>query len=900
MTIKHISKLVSLTLAVIIIGFAVAVSWSLKHLNQAFASVEFFGQQKDKIFTQVSQPIFNYLLTGEATILGNVEQTLNQIKTEVEGRANLSASLQAPFIGLIDDLQQNTMPELTAAGKLADPQALLINNERQLSQQLQKLLSYVKEAQSAPQPKKQLYLKVVGDSQAALINLARARQSFFTSRQQMSPDNINRPLQELIALAGELKKLPLLGVMKQKQAVSDVLSFNEETASTPPEDKAIEPISEIPSLLQHYSKDMELALRITQDKITGQAKVNQQLGNLQQRLLALEAELTSEYQHYEHLMFIIMAVCSLLIISAVLICIVGGARILRRVSDLESTMSNIAQTSDLSLRVEAVHHDEIGSMARSFNSMVEKLQETSKLVRQKINDIQTMLQYMPQGLLSFDDRNKVKPEYSAYLEKILETDQIAGNDLINLVFANSNLGSDAISQISAISGACVGEDAMNFEFNQHLLVNEIEKEMPGGLKKVLDLNWAPVVNENEVVEQILLCVRDVTELRKLSAEAEGQKRELEIIGEILGVSQEKFHDFITSSITYIDEIENTIRANPDGSEDAINAMFRNMHTIKGNARTYGLTNLTNQVHDTESMYDELRQPNSAIAWDQTRLLDDLAEVRQLVEYYAKTNEVSLGRKGPGRRGSVEKYLMVDNKQIQETIKLLEKVSHSNIHDLIEAKNIVHRTLRLLGTEPLDISIAPMVESLPALAQSLGKEAPKVSVNNGKLLLKTQSVGVIKDIFTHLFRNCVDHGLEMPADRLANGKPAQGRIDVAIEMENDQLKISIKDDGCGLALNKIRQRALNNGLLQETESLNDEKTAALIFLPGFSTADKLTDISGRGVGMDAVLGFARKEGGTVKINFLDNKEGADSRAFETAVYLPASYAVFIEEPAMEAA
>lgn len=900
MTIKYISKLVSLTLAVIIIGFAVAVSWSLNHLNQAFASVEFFGQQKDKIFTHVSQPILNYLLTGEATIIGDVERTLNQIKTEVEGRDNLSVSLQAPFVALIDDLQQNTMPELTAAGKLADPQALLINNEKQLSQHLQKLLSYVKEAHKAPQAKQQLYLKLVGESQAALINLARARQSFFTSRKQMSPDNINRPLQELITLAGELKKLPLLGVMKQESAASDVLSFTEKTESKQPEDKAIEPISEIPSLLQHYSKDMELALRISQDKITGQTKVNQQLSNLQQKLLTLESELTSEYQHYEHLMFIVMAACSLLIISAVLISIFGGARILRRVSGLEAIMSKIASTSDLSLRAEALHHDEIGSMARSFNSMVEQLQEASKLVKQKINDIQTMLQYMPQGLLSFDDQNTIKPEYSAYLEKILETDQIAGNDLIKLVFANSNLGSDAISQISAISGACVGEDAMNFEFNQHLLVNEIEKEMQGGLKKVLDLNWAPVVNENDVVDQILLCVRDVTELRKLSAEAEGQKRELEIIGEILGVSQEKFHDFITSSITYIDEVENTIRANPDGSEDAINAMFRNVHTIKGNARTYGLTNLTNQVHDTESMYDELRQPNSTIAWDQTRLLDDLAQMRQLVEHYAKTNEVSLGRKGPGRRGNVEKYLMVDTKQIQETIKLLEKVSHSNIHDLIEAKNIVHRTLRLLGTEPLDISIAPMVESLPGLAQSLGKEAPEVSVNNGKLLLKTQSVGVIKDIFTHLFRNCVDHGLETTADRVANGKPAQGHIDVAIEMEDDQLKISIKDDGCGLALNKIRQRALNNGLLQDTESLNDEKTAALIFLPGFSTADKLTDISGRGVGMDAVLGFARKEGGNVKINFLDNKEGSDHRAFETAVYLPANYAVFIEERTMVAA
>jgi two-component system, chemotaxis family, sensor kinase CheA len=900
MTIKHISKLVSLTLAVIIIGFAVAVSWSLNHLNQAFASVEFFGQQKDKIFTRVSQPMLNYLLTGEATIIGDVERTLDQIKTEVEGRANLSASLQAPFIGLIDDLQKNTMPELTAAGKLADPQALLINNEKQLAQHLQKLLSYVKEAQNAPQPKKQLYLKLVGDSQAVLINLARARQSFFSSRKQVSPDNINRPLQELVALAGEFKKLPLLGVMKQQSAASDVLSFDEKTETKHPEDKAIEPISEIPPLLQHYSKDMELALRITQDKITGQAKVNQQLNTLQQKLLELEAELTSEYQHYERLMFIIMAACSLLIASAVLICIVGGARILRRVSGLEAIMSKIAHTSDLSLRAEALHNDEIGSMARSFNSMVEQLQEASKLVRQKINDIQAMLQNMPQGLLSVDDQNKIKPEYSAYLEKILETDRIAGDDFIKLFFDNSNLGSDAISQISAVSGACVGEDAMNFEFNQHLLVNEIEKEMPSGLRKILDLNWAPVINENDVVEQILLCVRDVTELRKLSAESAEQKRELEIIGEILGVNQKKFHQFITSTMTYLVEIENIIRANPNGGLDAVNAMFRNMHTIKGNARTYGLLNLTNQVHDAESAYQELRQPNSVIAWDQTRLLEDLEQVRHLVEHYAKTNEVSLGRKGPGRKGNSEKYLMVDIKQIQEAIRLLEKVSHANIHDLIEAKNVVHRTLRLLGTEPLNTVCASIVKSLPELAESLGKPEPDISINNGKLRLKTQSVGAIKDIFTHLFRNCVDHGLELPAERLANGKPAQGRIDVAIEMDDDKLKIAIKDDGRGLALSKIRKKALDNGLIQGDENLDDEKIAALIFLPGFSTADKLTDISGRGVGMDAVLGFARKEDGHVKINFLDNKEGSDYRAFETVVYLPANYAVSTEEESLMAA
>jgi len=82
--------------------------------------------------------------------------------------------------------------------------------------------------------------------------------------------------------------------------------------------------------------------------------------------------------------------------------------------------------------------------------------------------------------------------------------------------------------------------------------------------------------------------------------------------------------------------------------------------------------------------------------------------------------------------------------------------------------------------------------------------------------------------------------------------------------------------------------LDNGLIQENESLNDEKAAALIFLPDFSTANKLTDISGRGVGMDTVVAL-QKRGGYVKINFLDNKRFC-SRAFETVVYLPSHYAV----------
>ena len=182
------------------------------------------------------------------------------------------------------------------------------------------------------------------------------------------------------------------------------------------------------------------------------------------------------------------------------------------------------------------------------------------------DSIQTMLQNIPQGILTIVDGNKIHPEYSAYLETVFETKDIVGRDIMDFVFADTNLGADALAQMEAIGGACIGEDLMNFEFNQHLMVGEIEKRMPDGRVKVLDLSWSPIVDENDMIVRLMLCVRDVTELRQLAAEANEQKRELEIIGEILAVSQDKFHDFIVSSLKFIDENELIIRHSSDTGE----------------------------------------------------------------------------------------------------------------------------------------------------------------------------------------------------------------------------------------------------------------------------------------------------------------------------------------------
>ncbi len=580
------------------------------------------------------------------------------------------------------------------------------------------------------------------------------------------------------------------------------------------------------------------------------------------------------------------------LITVVVLSVIGIVlyrRIVRPISQMQETMSEIASSQDFTQQVPVERMDEIGRSIVAFNMMIDKIQEGSALLKQKTTDIQTMLQNMPQGILTVIDGNKVHPEYSAYLETIFETKDIVGRDLMDIVFADTNLGADVLSQIEAVAGACIGEDVMNFEFNQHLMVGEIEKTMPDGGVKILDLSWSPITDDANTIVRVMLCVRDVTELRKLAAEANKQKRELEIIGEILSVSHEKFHEFITTAIKFIDENESLIRDNPECNAGTINQLFRNMHTIKGNARTYGLLNLTNIVHEAEQSYDELRKPKSAIAWDQAMLMEELLAVRDAVEHYARINEVSLGRKGPGRRSGVEHFLMVDKKKIKETLHLLENVNAGNIHELVAARDAVSKTLRLLGTERIIETLEGVFNSLPSLAKELHKVPPIINIEDNGYVVRTEASGLIKNVFMHLVRNSIDHGLETPEERLALNKPAAGQIKLKLSVEGGMLQIKLRDDGRGLALARIAKVAAEKELISTQERPSDEEIANLIFRPGFSTAEKTTEVSGRGVGMDAVQDFVKREKGKIEIRFTDDSAGADFRQFETVVCLPESFA-----------
>jgi two-component system chemotaxis sensor kinase CheA len=153
-----------------------------------------------------------------------------------------------------------------------------------------------------------------------------------------------------------------------------------------------------------------------------------------------------------------------------------------------------------------------------------------------------------------------------------------------------------------------------------------------------------------------------------------------------------------------------------------------------------------------------------------------------------------------------------------------------------------------------------------LAGALGKEVELVIQGEDTELDKTVAEQIV-DPLVHLLRNSLDHGIELPTTRVERGKPARGTVRVEARQEGDNIVIEIEDDGAGMDHNRIAKKALEKGIISQEQlsAMSPREILDLIFLPGFSLAEKVSDVSGRGVGMDVVRSNMKKLNGAVEID-----------------------------------
>ena len=178
-------------------------------------------------------------------------------------------------------------------------------------------------------------------------------------------------------------------------------------------------------------------------------------------------------------------------------------------------------------------------------------------------------------------------------------------------------------------------------------------------------------------------------------------------------------------------------------------------------------------------------------------------------------------------------------------------------DLSESSALLARTTNEIQESIMKVRMVPIGQvfdrfprTVRDLAKARGKDI-RLEISGADTDLDKTIVDEVGEPLMHLVRNCIDHGIESPAVREARGKPRHGTIKLNAYHEGNQVILEVSDDGAGIDLARVREKAIRNGLVDDSDRLTDREIIELIFTPGFSTADAVTDVSGRGVGMDVV-------------------------------------------------
>ncbi|HET9239834.1 MAG TPA: 7TM diverse intracellular signaling domain-containing protein [Oligoflexus sp.] len=516
------------------------------------------------------------------------------------------------------------------------------------------------------------------------------------------------------------------------------------------------------------------------------------------------------------------------------------------------------------------------NFAHAFRTAERLSRDLRVEVERQTRDAKTILHSVQQGLMTINADGAINDDYSRFVTQILGDKAPERQNIRKIFLDRSDLTREAKDMTMTILETSVGEDAMNFETNAGNLPNTLRFE--GG--RILELDWQPVVNEKtDLVEKILLAIKDVTALKALEAKNQKTQREIDIITRLLEISTERFMLFYKSSRELLEESRRLAGQTSGHNEETLRLLFVNMHTIKGAARTYHFSEITNSAHECEQYYADVQK--GIMSWDRQKALALLSDVEAPVDEYFAINRYKL------KREPEENMARIDLKLVRDHILELQKLKRMDLDaDLMPFVTRVKDTFFNIYFSDARTFFEDMTSKLPSLARDLGKEPPEVVIRGAHVGFTVDGAEILRKTFVHLLRNAVDHGLE-PADvRVAKGKKPSGTIFIDLREHPDgYLEIDLSDDGAGLRLDRIHDKAKGMKLFHADHKPSIEEIANFIFVPGFSTASSVSEISGRGVGMDAVRKVLADAGGQIFIQLLEQPQAIKPVAFAFRIFLP---------------
>ncbi len=450
-------------------------------------------------------------------------------------------------------------------------------------------------------------------------------------------------------------------------------------------------------------------------------------------------------------------------------------------------------------------------------------------VKDKTKDLRMLLENTDIGIFTISAGGIVDTEYSRHLEGILGREDIGGQRVQDIILKKPRIASEEQERIHLAILYALGSEAMFFEANQHLLPQSLDLSADPH-DKHLELNWTPILGEDHKVAKILVSLRDVTEILQIRRRAQETERRYRYIAELLEIGAERFSVFRSGIKVSLDRVAHDFRVLVSAAvleRSVLLEILRELHTAKALSRVYHLADFIEALHQAEQ---SLSGPGSPSSKELAKFEQLMAEVHEILKLYDET--------------ATKLFASLETDSETEDsppMGLFELIAH---------------------LEPL----------VAEAARSQEKKAPEL-INQipPEFRITSQLHRALMRALPHIISNCLDHGIEKASVRLRKGKSERGQIRFAVDAKG---RLKLSDDGQGLALAKLEQKARERGLM----NLSREELLELLFEQGFSTKDQVDHNSGRGVGMNAARAILREIGGDLSIEIREENDGTLAMSF----------------------
>ena len=527
-----------------------------------------------------------------------------------------------------------------------------------------------------------------------------------------------------------------------------------------------------------------------------------------------------------------------LLLSAMLAAAIT-VNLIRRIRAFNETTRKIAD-GDLKARNNMTSGDEIGELARSFDGMTDKIETLNAevaikneelkginanlegMVAERTATIKTILDNVKFGFLLINKDLQVEDGFSRSCAELLNGAVKAGSSFLDVI------------GVSATRNAPMYKEFLNQAFEDFLPEEMTLQQMPSRVQlgeKILSLIASVVRNPDNSVKAILFTIIDSTNLEKVEKENIRHKVLVRLLKEV-----DAFKDFLDESRTRLGLCRKFVSSNEQGKLRA------ELHTLKGNTAAYDMIDLAKLIHAIE---------------EAAKI--EAGDVDRIEAAFVGFLDQNFDILGLPWNGEVQDSYAVSRGDLDGIIQRVQNsvgTDHVAMQELASwAQTIQFKTARSL--------IGALPDYGERLASRLGKQC-KVRVENGDLRVHPEIMRPIMQSIVHLVRNSIDHGIEAP--HMRHGKAEEGSINISCGEEASAWTLSISDDGQGIDGERVAAKAVANGLVpaDKVAKMSLLEKCRLVFMSGVSTADAVSDISGRGVGMNAVEASVQEAGGQLDL------------------------------------